>query len=60
MANKEPKKEFALQIHTPSRIFYDDKAESLIVKSMYGSMGVMHNTMPIVTVLTKGVAQIRA
>jgi len=60
MDDKKLSKTFALHIYTPSKVFYDDKAEEIIVPSQHGQMGIMYNTMPIVTVISKGFAKIKS
>lgn len=56
---KNINKVFTLHIFTPSRVFYNDKAQELVVPSQHGQMGIMYNTMPIVTVISKGTAKIK-
>ncbi|MDI9475436.1 MAG: F0F1 ATP synthase subunit epsilon [Natronincolaceae bacterium] len=50
---------FRLQIITPNRTFYDDEAESLVVTTMEGEMGVLAKHIPIVTQLAVGKIKIK-
>ena len=47
-------KSFQLDILTPDREFYSDTCESLIVTTSHGEMGVLANTMPLVSNLVDG------
>ncbi|HZK56870.1 MAG TPA: F0F1 ATP synthase subunit epsilon [Clostridia bacterium] len=45
---------FRLQIITPNRTFYDDEAESLVVTTTEGEMGILARHIPIVVPLVVG------
>ncbi len=45
---------FRLQIITPNRTFYDDEAESLVVTTTEGEMGILARHIPIVVQLVVG------
>lgn len=45
---------FRLQIITPNRTFYDDEAESLVITTSEGEMGILARHIPIVVPLVVG------
>ena len=51
-------KPFRLEIVTPDREFFSDEAESLIINTPSGEMGILYHTLPLVTVLKSGVMKI--
>ena len=51
-------KQFDLRIVTPDRMFYSDKAESLVINTTEGEMGILAHALPMVTVLKPGVMRI--
>jgi len=46
---------FNLQIYTPDRTFYTGEVESLVVPAVSGSLGILYNALPSVSVLKPGV-----
>lgn len=52
------RKVFQLQIVTPDRVFYAGEAESLIVNTPTGEMGILYHTLPLVAVLKAGIMRI--
>jgi len=51
---------FHLEIVTPYRMFYDDDAEMVIVKTTTGEMGILNEHMPSVVPLDIGILRIKA
>ncbi|MBK5252301.1 MAG: F0F1 ATP synthase subunit epsilon [Peptostreptococcaceae bacterium] len=51
---------FHLEIVTPYRMFYDDDAEMVIVKTITGEMGILNEHMPSVVPLDIGILRIKA
>ena len=51
-------KSFDLKIVTPVREFFSGEAESLIINTISGELGIMRNTLPFVTVIKSGVMRI--
>lgn len=52
------KKSFLLEIVTPDRMFYTGEAESLILNTPTGKMGILCHTLPLVSVLSAGIIRI--
>jgi F-type H+-transporting ATPase subunit epsilon len=50
---------FILEISTPDRDFFRGGVESLIIGTPGGEMGIMRNTLPLVTPLDPGVLRIK-
>jgi len=51
-------KTFTLEIITPYRVFFSDKAENLIINSSDGELGLLPGHEPIVTPVGIGIAKI--
>lgn len=51
--------EFALEIVTPEKTFYNDSAEMLIVRTTEGDRGILKNHRPMVTGLKSGNLRIK-
>ena len=51
-------KTFHLEIITPDRTFFNGEAESLVVTTTHGEMGVLAGAMPLVAALTDGVLKV--
>ena len=49
---------FMLEIITPYRVFYSDKAENLIINSSDGELGILPGHEPIVTPVGIGIVKI--
>lgn len=49
---------FKLEILTPDRDFFKGEIESLIINTKNGEMGVLYNTLPMVTNLESGIIKI--
>ncbi len=49
---------FNLEIYTPDRVFFKGQAESLVVNTETGEMGILYQTLPIVTMLSNGIMKI--
>jgi F-type H+-transporting ATPase subunit epsilon len=48
-----------LRIVTPSREFYNDEADLVIMRTSVGDIGVLHGHQPLTTTLDYGVLEIR-
>lgn len=48
-------KAFMLEILTPDRVFFTDTVESVIITTSSGEMGILYNTMPMVTTIESGI-----
>jgi F-type H+-transporting ATPase subunit epsilon len=53
-------KTFNLEIITPYRVFFKGKAESIIIDSVDGEMGILADHEPIVTPIAIGSAKVQA
>ena len=47
-------KRFNLEIYTPDRTFFKGEIESLTVSTTVGKLGILYNTLPVVSILKKG------
>ncbi len=52
-------KNFKLNIVTPDREFFSGEVQSLIINTVSGEMGILYQTLPLVTVLQAGVMKIK-
>ena len=51
--------EFALEIVTPDKFFYQGEAEMIIVRTTEGDRGILKNHRPLVTGLAPGTLRIK-
>ena len=51
--------EFALEIVTPDKFFYQGEAEMIIVRTTEGDRGILKNHRPLVTGLATGTLRIK-
>lgn len=51
-------KEFALEILTPERKFFQGQVEAVIVNTPTGQMEIMYHTLPMVAILSTGIIYI--
>lgn len=58
MEKSVDEKTFHLEIMTPGRLFFEGDVHSLVIETATGSMGVLYNTLPVVTLLKRGTIKI--
>jgi len=51
--------EFALEIVTPDKVFYNETAEMVIVRTTEGDRGILKNHRPLVSGLSTGILKIK-
>ncbi len=51
--------EFALEIVTPDKVFYNGTAEMVIVRTTEGDRGILKNHRPLVAGLSTGILKIK-
>ncbi len=54
----DDKKRFRLHIITPERIFYDDDAEMIELRTSEGEVGILPEHIPLTTVVVPGILRI--
>lgn len=51
--------EFALEVVTPEKIFYNDEVEMVITRTTQGDRGILKNHIPFVAGLIEGTLRIK-
>lgn len=51
-------KKLQLEILTPERMFFSEGVDSVTINTPTGEMGIMYNTLPLVTALESGIIKI--